>query len=266
MKFIETAPFHLTDEELKLQVELIDNHKIGKIGAKQSTEITDNGTFTEENKNYQIISMINFAITPVSQNAVKLVLPNLRNKRKVLLPYQFSGIITAPGDIPDGIKKSFWDRLFEAFIKFILFPISTLIKTWQSFVEAVIGDGSPKHISKAWIANSDLWNKKNELNPKLNPLIPSDVIPRFPYQGLKKLDYGSAGLGIFTSCSYQTGYMQFIDPQNIISQTNNNLNPDSCKGWFLPETTDELTLIWLSNDYETNDGALIGSFYVLEEY
>ena len=215
-----------------------------------------------DDKNFSFKTNINYVLSPQSNRLAYLPLkPN--GKRKLLIPYQTSGVITAPGDIVNGHKKNFWERLFEAFFKFLSFPFQLVAYTWECFAKTLVGDGSPQNISKGWIGESDLYKKKKEIPSQSNPLIPADMLPKKAV-GREKLSVDQVGLALFVRKGYES--RQYIDSEGILKNQMDYKNfSDQLAGWRIDPHANELVIGWLSNDHWSNDGSIYGSFAVLEE-
>lgn len=262
---IEDAPLiEAREEEALFNASTNGSERQSTIAVKEWHEEDDLGISYEfSGKSYRLSTHINYVITPAS-NQFAAVQLKANGKRKVLLPYQTAGVVTAPGDIPNGYRKNFWERLFKAFFDFLSLPFKLMHYTWDFFTKTLVGDGSPQNISKAWISESDLYRKKINVPLKSNPLVPADIVPIAAYrQGT--LSTAQTGLGLFVRSNGV--YRQQIDSNRILRHSINypSIQKES-PAWNLDPFASELKIGWLSNDHGSNDGSIYGSFAVFEEY
>lgn len=213
----------------------------------------------------------NLAISASSNRLLSWVVGR-SDRRRLLVPHQFSGLVTTPCDAPGGQGKPFWDRLFDAFFNFIRFPIDLVEKTLNCFVSTVTGDGSPASVARAWVSQSDLDIRKRELDEDAHPCTPIEVLPlaatsALATSALKTLAYEETGLGILGYASESRNETQYADDADrSISRTINAPYDWQCSGgWQIEPEIDSICFVWFSRDRGSNDGVMIGSFLLFEE-
>jgi len=197
--------------------------------------------------------------------------------RRLVVPYQFSGLSTSPGDhprpkVPDGRGDRWWEGIFEAFYNFLRLVLALPRLAWEVFAQQVLGTGTPDSMTRAWQPLQVLEPKKNEIELQAawqNPKIPTDILPlravniRQLGQAVPDVRPDQAGAGIWVETdSGRIG--QLFDPNRQMSPLMNQ-GSDAHAGWLVPWDAVRLHFTWLSRDHRRNDGDSYGSFTIWEE-
>ncbi|MES2574270.1 MAG: hypothetical protein V4572_04965 [Bacteroidota bacterium] len=221
---------------------------------------------------YKVLYNINAVAGARSKNIGKISFVEFDDQgtnKKFLVPYQFTGLVTAPKDVRFATynTRSFFGRLLENFIKFLALPIFGLYATWEALRNSIIKDGNPNNIVGVHKEEKELKDRKDDIiqeNPNNNPLIPPDFIPRSLVQNGVDPSPDQSGFGIFiTLRSNPADVYQLFDSESILDHEINKR--DNVIGWELPHDVFTLMIKWISNNgYAYNDGECYGSFTLNE--
>ncbi|TXH66503.1 MAG: hypothetical protein E6Q88_11820 [Lysobacteraceae bacterium] len=220
----------------------------------------------DRGRSYRPIMHVNFVISPAAKRINFFQIPDT-GRRKLLVPHQFSGIVTTPADHPGGNGAPAWSWVFEAFFRFVSFPVHLLELSLQAFCAAVLGNGSPSTIRSSWVSKPELDAKRRELNPDQHPCTPSDVLPSTGARYLRSPHPEEAGLGLIGyRGDTRSSSVQYVDSADrVVSEVvNAPFDGARSRGWRLEPDIRTIALHWISADHKANDGLLIGSFFIFE--
>lgn len=168
---------------------------------------------------------------------------------------------------------------FLGFLKILHNLIGTAIKSWNDFMSALKKEDED-NMSKSYLSESELKDKKAETPAKILPTIPSDTLPSKPLSNLaemanteifsvKAVSRDQAGFIIYLYSEYTKRWSQLVDSDSDFSKDLLKILPDSNSVAFeFPPMTSSILIYW-ANKPESNNSPEIGSqwgkIYVAEE-
>lgn len=201
-------------------------------------------------------------------------LPASNGQQRLIVPFQFSGIATTPGDVFPAMEERdlslFFQGLFELLRRFLVMAVTFAGMLWSQFLQQIVLGGDTDRMTEAWQSLDRLREKKDEIitaNPKQHPRIPSDILPT---QNIRSVSYlkptsnAETGLGVWAEDSSGCWH-QLVDRQRTISRTINRRKSDGqLLGWSVPLDTVRIHFAWLSQNHALNDGDCFGSITVVD--
>lgn len=272
MKPYQSVPFSESWRlPLEVSLELRRQIKQAEQTAVQPGEHAAAAAFSSEdyplpiNRGYKVVEYGNLVYGARASNWCSTPLVGAGAKPRILIPYQFSGVVTAPADAPKPVPRPrFFGGIFESFFRFVLFPVALAQMAWQALRDFICGSADPQNATRARQSEDVIKDIKDRIEIEQNASGPLEILPLDILSNASQPKWTQAGAGIFFERVGEPNYLyQCADPERRVSSTINSTDPQW--GWVLPADAVRFHFTWLSRDHRVNDGDAYGSVLILEQ-